>query len=155
MTTGSTSYMRESFVEGLLRRKWLPQLEQSLRWLRLNVLCWCTSEACKYSIRNAVVMAAAMSSCSTAILAAKSILQIVHFGIERFTSAFARKIYDQMVALVQRRSLELHYQKLLKLVNSMKADVLFVGTQFCTRKRQKHYMHVSPMFGWCFKNKQH
>jgi len=29
MTTGSTSYMRESFVEGLLR-KLVPQLEQSL-----------------------------------------------------------------------------------------------------------------------------
>ena len=74
MKTGSTSYMRESFVEGLLRRKPLPQSKASAR-LRLNVLCWCTSEACKYSKKRN--RTAAMTSCSTAILAAKSILQIV------------------------------------------------------------------------------
>ena len=44
-------------------------------------------------------MAAAMTSCSSAAL-----------GTERFTSAFARKIYEQMMALIQSRSLELHYQ---------------------------------------------
>jgi len=76
MKTESTSYMRESFAEGLLRRKSLPQSKVSAR-LRLNVLCWCTSEACKYSIRSAIVMSAATTSCSTAIVAAKSILQIV------------------------------------------------------------------------------
>jgi len=76
MKTGSTSYMRESFVEGLLRRKSLSQSKASTR-LRLNVLCWCTSEACKYNIRSAIVMSAAITSCSTAILAAKDILQIV------------------------------------------------------------------------------
>jgi len=57
--------------------------------LWLNVLCWCMSEACKYSI-SAIVMAAAMTSCSSATL-----------GIERFTSAFARKVYEQMMALIQ------------------------------------------------------
>jgi len=57
--------------------------------LRLNVLCWCMSEACKYSI-SAIAMAAAMTSCSSATL-----------GIERFTSAFARKVYEQMMALIQ------------------------------------------------------
>jgi len=76
MKTGSTYHMRESFVEGLLRRKSLPQSKVSAR-LWLNVLCCCTSEACKYSIRSAIVMAAAMTSCSTAILAAKSTLQIL------------------------------------------------------------------------------
>ena len=35
-------------------------------------------------------MAAAMDSCSRAIL-----------GIERLTNAFARKVYEQMVALMQ------------------------------------------------------
>jgi len=40
-----------------------------------------------------------MDSCSSEIL-----------GIERFTSAFTRKVYEQMVALTQSRSLELHYQ---------------------------------------------
>jgi len=53
--------------------------EQSLHArLLLNVLCWCASEARKYSIGSAIVISAAMTSCSTAILAAKSILQIVH-----------------------------------------------------------------------------
>jgi len=91
MTTGSTSYIRESFVEDLLRMS-VPQSKVAVR-LRLNVLCWCTSEACKYSI-NAIVMAAAMTSSSSATL-----------GIERFTSAFARKVYEHMVALIQSRSL--------------------------------------------------
>jgi len=44
MTTGSTSYMRESFVEDLLRMS-VPQSKVAVQ-LRLNVLCWCTSEAC-------------------------------------------------------------------------------------------------------------
>jgi len=63
-------------------------------------------------------MVAAMTSCSSAIL-----------DIERCTSAFARMVYEQMVTLIQRRSLELHtsLSKLLKLVNSMKADFLFVS----------------------------
>jgi len=62
---------------------------------RLNVMCWCTSEVCKHSI-CAIVMAAAIIY---AIL-----------GSERFTGAFARKVYEQMVALIQCRSVELYYQ---------------------------------------------
>ena len=96
MTTGSTSYIRESFVEDLLRMS-VPQSKVAVR-LQLNVLCWCTSEACKYCI-SAIVVAATMTSSSSATL-----------GIERFTSAFERKIYDQMVALIQSRSLELYCQ---------------------------------------------
>jgi len=96
MTTGSASYMRESFVEGLLRMS-VPQSKVSVP-LRLNVLCWCTPEACKYRVYS-IVVEAAMTSCSSAIL-----------GIERFTSAFGRKFYEQMVALIQSRSLELCYQ---------------------------------------------
>ena len=44
-------------------------------------------------------MAAAMNSSSGATL-----------GNERFTSAFAGKVYEQMVALIQSRSLELYRQ---------------------------------------------
>jgi len=47
MTTGSTSYMRESFVEGL-HGKTVTQSKVTAR-LRLNMRCYCTSEACKYS----------------------------------------------------------------------------------------------------------
>jgi len=68
-------------------------------WLRLNLLFCCTSEARKYSI-SAIVTAAAMTSSSKATL-----------GIERFTSVFARKVYEQMVALIQSNSLELFCQK--------------------------------------------
>ena len=94
--------MHESFVEGLLRKA-VPQSKVAAQ-LRLNVLCWCTSEACwctseAYSIPSAVVMAAAMTSCSSTIL-----------GIERLTSAYARQVYEQMMALIQSRSLELHDQ---------------------------------------------
>jgi len=98
MKTGSTSYMRESFVEGLLRRKSLPQRKVSAR-LRLNVLCWFTSEACKCSTGSAIVMSAAMTSCSTATLQ-KAFCRWCTYNIERFTSAFAGKVYEQMVALI-------------------------------------------------------
>ena len=90
--------MHKSFVEDLLQKS--VHKSKVAGRLRLNVLCWCTSEARKYSIRSAIVMAAVMTSCSSAIL-----------GIERFASAFARKVYKQMVALIQSRCLELHYQK--------------------------------------------
>jgi len=80
MITGSTSYTRESFVEDVLRMS-VPQSKVAVK-LRLNVLCWCTSEACKYSI-SAIVMAAAMTTCSRAVM-----------GSERFTVAFVRKIYE-------------------------------------------------------------
>jgi len=89
--------MCESFEEGLLGSQCLTA--NSLLGFGWNVVCWCSSEACKYSITSAIVMVAAMISCSTAIL-----------GIERFTSAFTRKVYEQMVALIQSRSLELRYQ---------------------------------------------
>jgi len=67
--------MRESFAEELLRKS-VPQNKVAVRLL-LNELCWCTSEACKDSI-SAILMAAAMTSCPTAILVAKSILQNYH-----------------------------------------------------------------------------
>jgi len=73
--------MRETFLEGVLRMS-MPQSKVAVQ-LRLNVLCWCTSEACKHSI-SAIVMAAALTSCSSAVL-----------FIEIFTSAFTRKIYEQ------------------------------------------------------------
>jgi len=38
--------MREGFVEDLLRMS-MPQSKVAVR-LQLKVLCWCTSEACKY-----------------------------------------------------------------------------------------------------------
>jgi len=44
--------MREIFVEDLLRMS-VPQSKVAVP-LRLNMLCWCTSEACKYSM-SAVV----------------------------------------------------------------------------------------------------
>jgi len=51
-----------------------------------------------------------MTYCSTASLAANSTLQIVLRIVEIFTSTCAGKFYEQMVALIQSRSLELHYQ---------------------------------------------
>ena len=68
-----------------------------------------------------------MPSCSSAIL-----------GIERFTIAYARQVYEHMLTLIQSRSLELHYQsKLIKLVNSTKADFLLVGINLNTCVQEK------------------
>jgi len=76
----------------------MPQSKVAV-WLQLNVLCWCTSEACKCSITSAIVMAVVMTSCSSATL-----------GINRFTGVFAGKDYEQIVALIQSRNLKLHYK---------------------------------------------
>jgi len=43
-------------------------------------------------------MAATMTSLSTVILAAKGILQILHYSSEIFKSALARMFYEKMVA---------------------------------------------------------
>jgi len=54
MTTGPTSYMRESFVGELLRKS-VRRLEHISARLRLNVLCWYTSEEAvwiQYKKRN-------------------------------------------------------------------------------------------------------
>jgi len=53
-------------------------------------------------------------------MAAKSIVQIVNLLHRDFYKHFYGKVYKQMVALIQGRSLELHSEtknKLLKLVN--------------------------------------
>jgi len=147
---GSTSYIHESFVDYLLRMS-MPQSEVAVR-LRLNVLCSCTSEACKYSI-SAVVMAAAVTSSSSATL-----------GIERFTSVFARKVYEQMP-----ETCAWHWSKVeawnltvktLKLVNSMKAYFLFVGVKSVQEKRsgeivQEQTPETCAFHGWCFKIKEY
>jgi len=58
---------------------------------------------------------------SFTILAAKSILQIVLLIIEIFTSTCAGKFYEQMVVLIQSRSLELHCEHFWKLSIQYKA----------------------------------
>jgi len=51
-----------------------------------------------------------MTFYSTAIMAAKSILQIVLGIIEISTTASAGKFYEQMMAFIQSRSFELYYK---------------------------------------------
>jgi len=85
--------MHASFVEDLLEKS-VSEVKVAT-WLRLNV-CWCTSEACKYKKRNhdsghddsllkCTVGCEPHTFCTYCI----------------FTSAIARKIYEQMVASIQ------------------------------------------------------
>jgi len=60
----------------------------------------------RVNIKSAVVMAYTVTSCSTELLAAKS--RSCAYSIAIFTSAFSVRFYEQMVAFVQGRSLELH-----------------------------------------------
>jgi len=53
-------------------------------------------------------MAFMVTSCSTATLAAKSVLLILHLKHRDFKSVFARKYYEQMVVFIQSRSFELY-----------------------------------------------
>jgi len=69
MTTGSTSYMPECFVEGLLRKQVTASVQSKVSAsIEHAVLVYIRS------VQSAIVMAALMTSCSTAILIAKSIL---------------------------------------------------------------------------------
>jgi len=52
-------------------------------------------------------MEATETSCSTAIPAAKKRLQILHLQHRDFNKRFARTFYEQMVALIQIRNLEI------------------------------------------------
>ena len=52
----------------------------------------------RVNIKSAIAMAEEITSCSTAILAAESILQIVLRIIGIFTSRYARTFYEKMVA---------------------------------------------------------
>jgi len=93
-----------------------------------------------------------MTSWSTDILAAKSILHITYSN-ERFTSAFGGKVYEQMVALIQVEAWNFTISYVLKLVSLMKADVLFVGMQLFSRKRQKHARFMDgALKTWSIKN---
>jgi len=90
-----TTYMRESFVEGLYVGSQCLRAESLLGFVwTCCVGVHCTSEAYKYSIRRAIVKAAAMTSCSTAILAAKSVLQIVPIASKGLL-AFCRRFMSK------------------------------------------------------------
>jgi len=86
-------------------------------------------------------MEAAMTSCSSAIL-----------GIERFTSAYARQVHEQVMALIQSRSLELHYQNLQNFSIQWKQTFIFriKSEHMFRRKRQKHASFMDDV-----KNKEH
>jgi len=73
--------------------------------------CRCVSEACRLNIKNEIAVASTMTSCSIAAMATKSILRIVLRVIEIFTSAFARKFYEQIVTFIQSRNFELFQQQ--------------------------------------------
>jgi len=51
-----------------------------------------------------------MTPCSTAVLAEKSIgyCRSCTYSIEVFINAFARKLYEKMVAFIQSRNLEIY-----------------------------------------------
>jgi len=73
-------------------------------------------------------MAAAMTSCSRAIL-----------GIERLTSAFARKVYEQMVALMQCTVEAWNFT-----IKTFKTCQFMESTLFCSEENARN-MHVSCM----------
>jgi len=55
--------------------------------------------------------------------------------LKRFTSAFAGKVYEQMVALIQSRSLKFTIKTFE--INAMKTDFLFVGLNLNTIVQEK------------------
>jgi len=88
--------------------------------LRLN-LCWCTSEACKY--KNAIIMAATMTTMTAAILAANGIRKTLRFSQallhESFTSKWWLSFKIETWNFIKK--------KLLKFFNSTRMDCVFAG----------------------------
>ena len=74
-------------------------------------------------------MAVTMISCSTGILDAQSMLQILHYSIEIVISAFPRKFHRQMVVFIQSRSLEVY------------TDNETISTTYCKRFKNSCYHH--------------
>ena len=68
----------------------------------------CRTVGVSVNIKNAIAMASTMTSCPAALMAAKSILQIVLRVVEIFTNAFARKFYEQIVTFIQSRSFKVY-----------------------------------------------
>jgi len=64
-----------------------------------------------------------MTPCSTAILAEKSILQILHLKHRVFPKRFCKKVLRNLEVEIWKFT----KNKLLKLVNSTKADFLLAG----------------------------
>ena len=105
-------------------------------WLNM---CWCISGLCKY--KNAIVMSPRWRLAQQHQLwLQKAYCRWWTYYIKTFTSIFVGKFYEQMVALIQSRSLELHQtkNKLLELVNWIKVGFLFVGLNLnCVVKKKK------------------
>jgi len=97
-------YMHASFVD--LLQESVSQSKVAAR-LRLNV-CWCISEACKYKKRNHNNgHDDSLLNCSCSWLE-KSYCSSCTYSIEIFTNAFARTFYEQMVAFIQSRNLDIY-----------------------------------------------
>ena len=80
-------------------------------------------------------MAAAMTSCSSATL-----------GIQRFANAFAGKVYEQIVALIQSRSLELYCQNFKTCqFNESRLFICRLKSEYNCSGENARNMHVSWM----------
>ena len=67
---------------------------------------WTCVGACqmRVNVKIAIIMAAAMTSCSTAILAEKAYSRSCTYSNKIFTRAFAGNFYEQMVAFIQNKA---------------------------------------------------
>jgi len=83
--------------------------------LRLN-LCWCTSEACKY--KNAIIIAATMTTMTTAILATKGIHKASRFSQALLHDSFTSKWWLSFKI----ETWNFIKNKLLKFINATKKD---------------------------------
>ena len=109
--------------------------------LRLNV-CWCVSEACKYKKRNR--SRRILTQLQYSLL--KAYCWFCIYSIEIFTSVFARKYYEQMVAFIQSESLEL-YIKNFKTCQLKKIVFVFAGlnVNIIFQRKSIRKMHVLSM----------
>jgi len=104
--------------------------------------CWCTSEACKYSITSAIVMAA------------RWLLAQVQYWALKVLQHLSKKGLWANGGIGSKQKLGISLSKLLKLVNSMKADFLFVGLNLNTIVQEKT-PETFTFHGGCYKSKEH
>jgi len=103
--------------------------------LRLNA-CWCTSEACKY--KNAIIMAATMTTMTTAMLTAKGIHKTSRFSQALLHESFISKWW--LSSKIETWNFE---NELLKFFNSTKIDLCICRLKYNLKNARK--MHHSWM----------
>jgi len=117
------------------------------------VLCWCTSEACKCSIRNAILRRPQWLFAQLQYWLRKAYCRSCTYSIERFTSAFAGKFMSKWWNWSKVEAWNFTVET-FKTCQFNESRLLFVDLNLSTIVREKA-PEICTFHGWWFKNRKH